>query len=128
MTSKLIFTLLLSIVLAIGLVGYSTAAERYVNADENKGSNANDGGPDDPWLTITWALEQVSDTDAEPVTIHVAAGTYAGVSARAGVTQTVYISKTVAIRGGYTTANWTIPCRWWSHPDVGISNCCIYTA
>jgi len=41
--------------------------------------------------------------------IRVAAGTYAGVSARAGVTQTVYISKTVTIRGGYTTANWTRP-------------------
>jgi parallel beta-helix repeat protein len=38
--------------------------------------------------------------------IKVAAGTYTGVSARAGVTQTVYISKTVTIQGGYTTTNW----------------------
>lgn len=38
--------------------------------------------------------------------IKVAAGTYTGVSTRAGVTQVVYISKTVAIQGGYTTTNW----------------------
>lgn len=37
--------------------------------------------------------------------IHVAAGVYSGVSARAGLTQTVYISKTVTIRGGYTTTD-----------------------
>jgi putative cofactor-binding repeat protein len=36
--------------------------------------------------------------------IRVAAGTYTSVQARAGVTQVVYISKTVTIRGGYTTA------------------------
>lgn len=41
--------------------------------------------------------------------IRVAASAYVGVSARAGITQTVYISKTVTIRGGYTTANWTTP-------------------
>jgi uncharacterized repeat protein (TIGR01451 family) len=41
--------------------------------------------------------------------ILVAAGTYTGVSAHAGVTQVVYISKTVTIRGGYTTTNWTTP-------------------
>jgi uncharacterized repeat protein (TIGR01451 family) len=36
--------------------------------------------------------------------IKVATGTYTGVSFRAGVTQTVFISKNVTIRGGYTTA------------------------
>ncbi len=41
--------------------------------------------------------------------IRVAAGTYAGVNARAGITQAVYISKTVTIRGGYTTTNWMTP-------------------
>jgi PKD repeat protein len=39
--------------------------------------------------------------------IKVASGTYTGVHARAGVTQVVYVSKTVTIRGGYTTANWS---------------------
>jgi uncharacterized repeat protein (TIGR01451 family) len=41
--------------------------------------------------------------------IRVATGRYTGVSARAGVIQVVYLSKTVAIRGGYTTTNWTTP-------------------
>jgi parallel beta-helix repeat protein len=40
--------------------------------------------------------------------IRVVAGHYTGVSARAGVIQVVYISKTVTIRGGYTTMNWTV--------------------
>ena len=35
--------------------------------------------------------------------IRVASGTYTDVHARAGITQVVYISKTVTIRGGYTT-------------------------
>ena len=38
--------------------------------------------------------------------IRVAAGAYTGVEARAGITQTVYISKTVTVRGGYTAGNW----------------------
>ncbi len=41
--------------------------------------------------------------------IRVAAGTYTGVSTRAGFTQTVYLSKSITIRGGYTTTNWTLP-------------------
>jgi PKD repeat protein/uncharacterized protein YjiK len=39
--------------------------------------------------------------------IRVAAGTYTGVGARGGVTQVVYISKTVTIQGGYDTTDWT---------------------
>jgi predicted outer membrane repeat protein len=38
--------------------------------------------------------------------IRVAAGTYAGVQQRDGVTQAVYISKTVTIGGGYAVSNW----------------------
>jgi Ni,Fe-hydrogenase III small subunit len=34
-------------------------------------------------------------------------GTCAGVQARTGIAQTVYISKSLTVRGGYTTANWT---------------------
>jgi parallel beta-helix repeat protein len=48
--------------------------------------------------------------------IKVAAGTYPGVSTRSGVTQTVYVSKTVTIRGGYTTANWATP-----DPDINLT-------
>jgi hypothetical protein len=45
--------------------------------------------------------------------IKVAAGTYTGVHARQDaqsiVTQVVYISQTLTVQGGYTTANWTTP-------------------
>jgi hypothetical protein len=41
--------------------------------------------------------------------IKVAAGTYTDIHSRAGVTQVVYISKSVTIRGGYTTSDWTSP-------------------
>jgi hypothetical protein len=41
--------------------------------------------------------------------IKVAAGAYTSVSARQGITQVVYISKTVTLQGGYTTTNWTTP-------------------
>lgn len=36
------------------------------------------------------------------------AGTSRGVAVQGGVTQTVYISKTLTLAGGYTTTNWTI--------------------
>jgi hypothetical protein len=55
--------------------------------------------------TIQRAVEVAQPGDE----IRVAAGTYVGVSARAGLTQMVYVRKTVTIRGGYTTANWTTP-------------------
>jgi fibronectin-binding autotransporter adhesin len=42
-------------------------------------------------------------------TIKVATGVYTDISAREGITQVVYLSKTVTIQGGYTTTNWTMP-------------------
>ncbi|MFB0538290.1 MAG: choice-of-anchor Q domain-containing protein [Anaerolineae bacterium] len=56
------------------------------------------------YTTVQAAVDAASDGDTVKV-----AGYCAGVEARAGVTQTVYISKTVTIRGGYTTTNWTVP-------------------
>jgi uncharacterized repeat protein (TIGR01451 family) len=49
------------------------------------------------------AVDAASDGDI----IKVAAGTYTDVHQRNGITQVVYITKTVTIRGGYTTTNWT---------------------
>lgn len=55
------------------------------------------------------AVQAAVDAAAPGDEIRVAAGTYTGVQARSGMTQVVYISQTVAIRGGYTTTNWTAP-------------------
>jgi hypothetical protein len=58
-----------------------------------------------PYSSGQAAVDAASDGDV----IKVAAGTYTGVSAREGVTQVVYISKSVTIQGGYTPSNWTTP-------------------
>jgi len=41
--------------------------------------------------------------------IRIAAGAYTGVNNQGGKPQVVYIAKSLTLRGGYTTANWTIP-------------------
>jgi parallel beta-helix repeat protein len=72
------------------------ASTRYVSATGSCGS----AGP--CYRTIQAAVDAASSGDK----ILVAAGTYAGVSTRAGLKQLVYLNKTVTIRGGYTTSNW----------------------
>ncbi len=62
-----------------------------------------------PCATVQRAVD-VAEPDDE---IRVAAGTYTGVQLRQGITQVVYISQSVTIRGGYTVTNWTT-----SDPEV----------
>jgi len=57
-----------------------------------------------PAPCYTTVQAAVDAADAPTDVIKVAAGTYTGVSNRGGLAQVVYISKTVTIRGGYTTA------------------------
>ncbi|MCP4537482.1 MAG: DUF11 domain-containing protein [Chloroflexi bacterium] len=69
---------------------------------------------DFPCQTVQYAVDQASKGSV----IKVASGTYTGVQGRPAspgydgsstITQVVYISKTVTIRGGYTTTNWSMP-------------------
>jgi parallel beta-helix repeat protein len=62
---------------------------------------------------VQGALDEAAEDDE----IRVAEGTYADVTAREGVTQVVYISKTVTLRGGYATNDWSTsnPVR---HPTI----------
>ncbi|MBU0492802.1 MAG: hypothetical protein KKB13_13215, partial [Chloroflexi bacterium] len=58
------------------------------------------GGCDDlahPCATVQYAVDQADPGDE----VHIATGVYTDVHQRAGITQTVYLSKTVVIRGGY---------------------------
>ena len=58
------------------------------------------------YATIQAAVDAVVDPGD---VIKVAAGVYTDIHARAGITQVVYISKTVIVRGGYTTIDWDTP-------------------
>jgi hypothetical protein len=67
---------------------------------------------DQVFTTVQAAVDAASDGEE----IRVAAGTYTGVSSRAAppgydgpsmIIQVVYITKTVTVRGGYATINWT---------------------
>jgi len=61
------------------------------------------GGMTPCFSSVQAAVDAVDDSDD---TVKVASGTYIGVSSRHGVTQVVYLNKTLILRGGYTTTNW----------------------
>jgi uncharacterized repeat protein (TIGR01451 family) len=67
------------------------------------------GSPTCDYATVQEAVDAARSGDV----IKVAGGAYTDVHARAGLTQAVYITKSVTIRGGYTAADWETP-----HPDA----------
>ena len=58
-----------------------------------------------PCATVQYAVDQALPSDE----IRVAAGTYTDMHDREGLTQTVYLTKSLTIRGGYTTEDWSTP-------------------
>ena len=81
----------------------STSTIRYVAT--TGGDSGNDCASSAPCATVQHAVD-IADAGDE---IRVATGNYSDVQARTGITQVVYLSKTLTIRGGYTTTNWTTP-------------------
>jgi len=80
------------------------ASTRYVTTKGNDGGGTNSCLISSfPCRTVQVAVD-VSNSGDE---IRVATGVYTGVQVRSAVTQVVYINKSVTIRGGYTTTNWT---------------------
>jgi hypothetical protein len=55
-----------------------------------------------PCATIQYVVDQANEGDE----IRVAGGEYTGANNHGGLSQTVYISKTITVRGGYTVTNW----------------------
>jgi len=90
--------------LAVWVVAWSSAPPtaqaqgsliRYVAPT---GADAGDcADPAQPCATVQYAVDQAAWGDE----VHIATGVYTDVHQRAGITQTVYLTKTVALRGGY---------------------------
>ncbi len=79
------------------------AGPRYVATTGNDHSENNTClNQSDPCATVQQAVNQADAGDE----IRVAAGHYTDINTTDGYTQTVYLNKSVTLRGGYTTTNW----------------------
>ena len=63
------------------------------------------GAEGNPCRTVQHAADEALPGDE----IRVAAGTYTGTNSYGGLSQVVFLTKTLTIQGGYTTTNWTTP-------------------
>jgi hypothetical protein len=98
--------------LTLGLLLLLGSSPPLVHADPGTlyvAPGGNCGGATPCYASVQAAVDAASANDD----IRVAAGVYAGVNNYGGLAQVVYISKTLTIRGGYTTTNWTT-----SDPDA----------
>ncbi|MFO7742862.1 MAG: FG-GAP-like repeat-containing protein, partial [Anaerolineae bacterium] len=57
--------------------------------------------------TDYYTVQAAVDASTDPGDVVKVAGTCSGVWARGGLTQTLYLSQTLIVQGGYTTTNWT---------------------
>ena len=78
------------------------AGPRYVATTGSDAGNNDCLNQSAPCATVQQAVDKAAAGDE----IRVAAGTYSGVNTTGGYTQTVYLDKSVILRGGYTTTNW----------------------
>jgi uncharacterized repeat protein (TIGR01451 family) len=63
------------------------------------------GPPACDTATIQEAVDQAADGDE----IRIATGTYTSLTFRSGITQVVYLTRSVTLRGGFTTTDWLNP-------------------
>jgi hypothetical protein len=82
---------------------YAQTTTRYVAPSGSDASNICTASIT-PCQTIQHAVDVAHSGDE----IRVATGVYTGVQVRAGITQVVYISTAVTMRGGFTTTNWVM--------------------
>jgi parallel beta-helix repeat protein len=101
---KIVFSLAAGILLLVGLFLVLRVSPMQANASILYVSSTDPacGGQSPCYTTIQDAVDAASGGDV----IKVAAGIYSGVQTRASITQVVYISKSLTIQGGYTTADW----------------------
>jgi len=65
--------------------------------------------PDGPPACDTASIQAAVDQAAAGDEIRIAGGIYSQLTDRAGMTQVVYVSKTLALRGGFTVSGWDDP-------------------
>ena len=101
-------------VLGLSLIAVTLAS--LAAARDGTGSNGDSGGqiyrvcPGGPPACDTTTIQAAVDQAAAGDEIQIAGGAYSQLTVRAGITQVVYLSKTLTLRGGFATDNW-------DHPD-----------
>jgi uncharacterized repeat protein (TIGR01451 family) len=106
----LVFALLLAFLGLIALLfsfGSSSAIVRAQGPDDYSVYYVAPGGVCNGWAPCYEEIQAAVDAVDDPGdNVKVAEGTYTDLHHRNGLTQVVYISKSVTIQGGYTITNW----------------------
>ena len=97
-------SLILQLLMVSLFVGRTTQVQAASNL-RYVAPGGNCGGATPCYASLQTAVDAAAPGDE----IRVAAATYNGVNTQGGLLQMVYISKSLTIKGGYTTSNWTTP-------------------